>query len=106
MKTYALLIPKHILMPIAVIGLIAGIFGALMKITHWEMDANVMKIILIVSIVFTLTAIFVVLLDIIRNPILNKFLWFVPLLFFGNIVAIVYLLVRDAHLRKAIKSRQ
>ena len=56
-----------------------------------------------ISIVFTLLAIFVVLLDIIKNPIKNKFLWIVPLFFTGNIVTIIYLINREAHLRRALR---
>jgi len=45
-----------------------------------------------------LLAIFVVLLDIIKNPIKNKFLWIIPLLFVGNIVSMIYLINRESHI--------
>jgi len=33
----------------------------------------------------------------------NKFLWIIPLLFVGNIVAMIYLMNREAHLRRALR---
>ena len=53
--------------------------------------------------VFLLFAIFVVLLDIIKNPIKNKFLWIIPLLFVGNIVSMIYLMNRESHIRRALR---
>ena len=53
--------------------------------------------------VFSLFAIFVVLLDIIKNPLKNKFLWIIPLLFVGNIVAMIYLMNRESHIRRALR---
>ena len=103
MKIHHLLIPRKIILPISVLGFIITVIGALFKLSHWSFGIFTPKLLLSISIVFTLLAIFVVLLDIIKNPIKNKFLWIIPLLFVGNIVAMIYLMNRQAHLRRALR---
>ena len=103
MKTYPLLIPKNIILPISILGFIFTVIGTLLKLSHWSFGIFTPNLVLSISIVFTLLAIFVVLLDIIKNPIKNKFLWIVPLFFTGNIVTIIYLINREVHLRKALR---
>ena len=103
MKTYPLLIPKNIILPISILGLILTVIGTLMKLNHWSFGIFTPNLLLSISIVFTLLAIFVVLLDIIKNPIKNKFLWIIPLLFVGNIVSMIYLINRESHIRRALR---
>lgn len=103
MKTYPLLIPKNIILPISILGLILTVIGTLMKLNHWNFGAITPNMILGVSTIFSLIALFVVIIDITRNPLKNKFLWIVPLFFTGNIVTIIYLINREAHLRRALR---
>lgn len=103
MKTLHLLIPKNIILPISILGFIFTVIGTLLKLSHWSFGIFTPNLVLSISIVFTLLAIFVVLLDIIKNHIKNKFLWIIPLLFVGNIVAMIYLMNREAHLRRALR---
>lgn len=103
MKTYPLLIPKNIILPISILGFIFTVLGTLLKLSHWSFGIFTPNLVLSISIVFTLLAIFVVLLDIIKNPIKNKFLWIIPLLFVGNIVSMIYLINRESHIRRALR---
>ena len=103
MKTYPLLIPKNIILPISILGFIFTVIGTLLKLSHWSFGIFTPNLVLSISIVFTLFAIFVVLLDIIKNPIKNKFLWIIPLLFVGNIVSMIYLINRESHIRRALR---
>ena len=103
MKTYHLLIPKIIILPISILGFIFTVIGTLLKLSHWSFGIFTPNLVLSISIVFTLLAIFVVLLDIIKNPIKNKFLWIIPLLFVGNIVSMIYLINRESHIRRALR---
>ena len=103
MKTYPLLIPKKIILPISVLGFIITVIGALFKLSHWSFGIFTPNLVLSISIVFSLLSIFVVLLDIAKNPIKNKLLWIIPLLFVGNLVTIIYLINREVHLRKALR---
>ena len=103
MKTHHLLIPKNIILPISILGFIFTVIGTLLKLSHWSFGIFTPNLVLSISIVFSLFAIFVVLLDIIKNPIKNKFLWIIPLLFAGNIVSMIYLINREAHLRRALR---
>lgn len=103
MKTHHLLIPKNIILPISILGLILTVIGTLMKLNHWSFGIFTPNLLLSISMVFSLFAIFVVLLDIIKNPIKNKFLWIIPLLFIGNIVAIIYLINRESNIRRALR---
>ena len=72
MKTHHLLIPKNIILPISILGFIFTVIGTLLKLSHWSFGIFTPNLVLSISIVFTLLAIFVVLLDIIKNPIKNK----------------------------------
>ena len=103
MKEYPLIVPKKYLMPIAILGLILTVIGTLMKLNHWNFGAITPNIILAISTVLTLISFFVVILDILRNPLKNKFLWIAPLLFIGNLVAVIYLMNREAHLKRALR---
>ena len=103
MKTYPLLIPKNIILPISILGFIFTVIGTLLKLSHLSFGIFTPNLVLSISIVFTLLAIFVVLLDIIKNPIKNKFLWIIPLLFVGNIVSMIYLINRESHIRRALR---
>ena len=103
MKTYPLLIPKKIILPISIMGFVFTFTGTLFKLSHWHFGFITPNIFLFVSIVFSLLSIFVVLLDIAKNPLKNKLLWIIPLLFVGNLVAIIYLINREVHLRKALR---
>jgi hypothetical protein len=103
MKTYPLLIPKNIILPISILGFIFTVIGTLLKLSHWSFGIFTPNLVLSISMVFTLLAIFVVLLDIIKNPIKNKFLWIIPLLFVGNIVSMIYLINRESHIRRALR---
>ena len=103
MKIHHLLIPKNIILPISILGLILTVIGTLMKLNHWSFGIFTPNLLLSISIVFTLLAIFVVLLDIIKNPIKNKFLWIIPLLFVGNIVSMIYLINRESHIKRALR---
>ena len=103
MKTYPLLIPKNIILPISILGFIFTVIGTLLKLSHWSFGIFTPNLVLSISMVFLLFAIFVVLLDIIKNPIKNKFLWIIPLLFVGNIVSMIYLMNRESHIRRALR---
>ena len=103
MKTHHLLIPKNIIFPISILGFIFTVIGTLLKLSHLSFGIFTPNLVLSISIVFSLFAIFVVLLDIIKNPLKNKFLWIIPLLFVGNIVSMIYLMNREAHLRRALR---
>lgn len=72
MKIFHLLIPKNIILPISILGFIFTVIGTLLKLSHWSFGIFTPNLLLSISIVFTLLAIFVVLLDIIKNPIKNK----------------------------------
>ncbi len=103
MKFYPLLIPKNVILPISIMGTVFAILGTLYKLSHWHFGFITPKILLSISIIFSLLSIFIVLLDIVKNPIKNKLLWIIPLLFAGNLVAIIYLINREVHLRKALR---
>ena len=103
MKTYPLLIPKNIILPISILGFIFTVIGTLLKLSHWSFGIFTPNLVLSISIVFSLLSIFVVLLDIAKNPIKNKLLWIIPLLFVGNIVSMIYLINRESHIRRALR---
>ena len=103
MKSYQKKKKKNIILPISILGFIFTVIGTLLKLSHWSFGIFTPNLVLSISIVFSLFAIFVVLLDIIKNPIKNKFLWIIPLLFVGNIVSMIYLINREAHLRRALR---
>lgn len=100
MKTYQLLIPKNIILPISILGLVSTFLGTLFKLSHWHFGFITPNILLSISIIFSLLSVFVVLLDITKNQIKNKILWIIPLLFIGNLVSIIYLINREAHLKR------
>ena len=87
----------------SIIGFVFAVMGTLFKISHWEFGFFSPNLILGISVGFSLLSTFVVLVDILKNPLKNKFLWLMPLFFVGNLVAIIYLINRETHLRKTIR---
>lgn len=103
MKINPLLIPKNVILPISIMGIVLTFLGTLFKLSHWHFGFITPNILLLGSIIFSLLSVSVVLLDIVRNPIKNKLLWGFPLLFIGNLIAMIYLINRDVHIRKALR---
>ena len=91
MDTKPLILPKKLLVAISGIGIamIMGSFynaynGGEPKIT-W----------LLVGIACNFVAFFAVVIDVVRNPIKNRFTWILLLFLFSIISSFIYLIVRD-----------
>lgn len=91
MENNPLLISKPILLTLFILGFLMGFCGALFKILHFP-GANNM---LVLASIIQLIAWLVVLFDVLRNNIYNKFLWVISVILFGGIGSVVYILKRD-----------
>jgi hypothetical protein len=89
---------------ISISGFAFSIIGAFLRF-HIGFELFTPSFLLSISVIFSLISIFIVLIDLIKNPIKNKSMWIIPLLFVGNLVAIIYLINREAHLRRALKTK-
>ena len=99
-KYKPLLFPRKKLL-IAAIGIFILLpLGGLMKINHWELEFLNGSIVLSIGIILHIILFFIVLYDIIINPLRNKFLWLIGMLFFSSITMIFYLINRDKHIKR------
>ena len=89
-----LLISKKLILPIAILGLLTILVGAIFKFTHWSFYGITGSILLEVGTVFSLLSWIVVFIDMLRNRIKYSVLWIIGLLFFFTLTPVVYLSIR------------
>lgn len=90
-----LLIPKTYLLPIAILGFVTVLIGAVFKITHWNISVFNGNFLFAIGWVLSFIAWIVVLMDVIKNKTKNAVLWIIFLILFGNITSIIYLFKRN-----------
>ena len=99
MKEHKLPIPKEILLALAIIGFLLVIICTFLKITNKDFSENYSQLGIGIALLFQIVPWFVVLIDLIRNQIRNKIMWFVGMFAFGSLTVILYLINREKHLR-------
>ena len=99
MKEHKLLIPKKILLPLAIIAFLIVIIISYFKLTNKTFSENYSQLGLVIALIFQFIPWFVVLIDLIKNNIRNKTMWFVGMLAIGTLTTILYLINREKHLR-------
>lgn len=98
-----LLLNKKVALTFAIIGLVLLVIGAFLKITHWSFNGIAAGTLLLpIGVILHGIAWFVVLYDLIVNPIRNKVLWFLGMIFMHNITVILYLINREKHLPRKV----
>lgn len=99
MKKYELLINKKILLTLAIIGFAFVMVSVYLKITDKNFAENYSHLFIGIALLFQIIPWITVLIDLIRNQIHNKLMWFVGMFAFGSLTTILYLLNREKHLR-------
>ncbi|WP_124641706.1 MULTISPECIES: hypothetical protein [Amniculibacterium] len=99
MKEHELLINKKILLALVIIGFVLVTVSIYLKIINKNFSENYSHLFLGIGLLIQLIPWIVVLIDLIRNQIHNKILWFVGMFSFGSLCIILYLLNREKHLR-------
>ena len=98
MKEHKLPIPKKTLLALAIIGFLLVIICTALKITNKDFSEN-SQLGIGIALLFQIVPWIVVLIDLIRNKIRNKIMWFVGMFAFGSLTVILYLINREKHLR-------
>lgn len=99
MKNHPLPFSKIGLLAISMISFIICVGYYLFKATKGESANNPFEFAFLFGSLAQLIIWFIVLVDIIRNPILNKSFWYIAMLFIGPLTCILYLINREKHLR-------
>lgn len=99
MKEFKLPISKNILLTLAIFGFLILIIFTYLKTTKQDFSQNYSQLGIGIALLFQIVPWFVVLIDLIRNQIRNKMLWFVGMFAFGSLTVILYLINREKHLR-------
>lgn len=99
MKEYKLLINKKILLGLAIIGFVILATTTFLEILNNDFSGDYPRLIQGIGIAFMIVPWVNVLIDILRNPIKNKFMWFVGLFTPGPLTMFLYLINRETHLR-------
>ena len=97
MKEHSLFIDKKIILPFAIISLI-GLFVSLLSKTY-QIESPYLDLVIYIALVLQLITWMVVIVDIIRNPIHNKTMWYTGMLVMGPLTSSLYLINREKHLR-------
>lgn len=99
MKEYELPINKKILLTLAILRFAFVMFTIYMKITDKNFAENYSHLFIGIAFLLQIIPWIVVLIDLTRNRIHNKTMWFVGMFAFGSLTTILYLLNREKHLR-------
>ncbi len=99
MKEYELPINKKILLTLAILGFALVIISTYLKITDKNFAENNSQLFIGIALLLQIVPWIVVLIDLIKNQIHNKIMWFVGMFAFGSLTTIIYLLNREKHLR-------
>lgn len=99
MKEYKLPINKKILLILAFIGFFFVMVSTYFKITNENFSENYSDLFLGIALLFQIIPWIIVLVDLIKNRIHNKLLWFIGMFAFGFLTTILYLLNREKHMR-------
>lgn len=99
MKEFKLPISKNILLTLAIFGFLIIIISTYLKTTKQDFSQNYSQLGIGIALLFQIVPWFVVLIDLIRNQIRNKMMWFVGMFAFGSLTVILYLINREKHLR-------
>ena len=92
-----LLIPKNILLPIALAGFIFTFFTITFDLTMYGISLETGRILIYLGIVCNFITAIVLIIDVFKNEISAKFLWTLAFLFLGGIAGLYYLLNRDKY---------
>jgi hypothetical protein len=99
MKEHKLFIDKTIILPIAMFSFM-GLFISFLSKTHQiEFESPYLDLAISFTVVLQFITWMVVIVDIIRNPIHNKTMWYMGMIVMGPLTAILYLINREKHLR-------
>lgn len=96
-----LLIPKNILFPVAVFGLIFTVCTINIDLTSFGLPLEAGKILTYTALLCNFITVIVLIVDVFKNNLSTKYLWTLGFLFSGCIGGVYYLLKRDSFLSKA-----
>ena len=96
MKEHPLPINKGILLMFAIIGFLMLIISTYLKITKSEINLDLLLVIALVLQFFPWIIVFI---DIFRNQIQNKLMWFVGMFALSSLTVVLYLITRKNHVR-------
>lgn len=96
-----LLIPKNILYPIAVFGIILTVFTVSFDLTSLGISLEAGKILTYIALLCNFITAAVLIIDVFKNNNAAKFLWALAFLFFGSLAGYIYLRKRDGNVSKA-----
>jgi hypothetical protein len=101
MKTEESKLPinNRILLSTTLIGFFIVLLGSYLKITHDLATEPYLELILGLGVLIHFVSLIIVIYDLVRNPIRNKFMWFFGFLVLGSIAIILYLINRNALIR-------
>lgn len=103
MIEHKLPINKTILLTLASIGFILFLISIYLKITNQNFAENYSGLFLSIVLLFQLLPWLIVLIDIIKNHLNNKLMWYIGMFSFGSITVIIYLFNREKNLRLSKK---
>ena len=95
-----LLLPKKVLFPVALFGLILGMFTITFDFNAFGIPEEVGKILPYLALICNFTTVVVLLIDIFRNNLSTKYLWSLGFLLTGCLAGLYYLMNRDKYLNE------
>lgn len=97
-----LLINRKTALALALTAFVLVILGSLLKMNQTEIASFLhSNVVLGIGLALHFTAFFVVLYDLIVNPVRNKIMWLIGIFIFSSVTVIFYLITRDNHLERS-----
>ncbi|MBS1549942.1 MAG: hypothetical protein JSS94_08790 [Bacteroidetes bacterium] len=98
MKEQPLYLNKKTALVMATLGLLSFAFSFYLKFNTSQSDLSSIDFILGIGALLQFVVWLIVMVDIIRNPIHNKWMWYISLFTFAPLACILYLINRDKHM--------
>lgn len=90
-----LLIPKNILLPIAIFGLLFTVFSVTFDLSSLGIPVNSSKILIYLGMACNFLTVIIVIIDVFKNNLSSKYLWTLAFLLTGCFAGLYYLLNRE-----------
>lgn len=93
-----LLVSKNIIYPIALFGLIFGVFTVTIDLTSLGIPLQLSKILPFLALICNFIIAVVLIVDVFKNNLSAKYLWTIGFLLTGSIAGVFYLMNRERNL--------
>lgn len=93
----SLLIPKNILLPLAIIGLLFTVFSVTIDLSSLGLPIETSKLLIYLGVACNFITVIILIVDVFKNNLSSKYLWTLAFLLSGCFAGLYFLLNREKY---------